>query len=610
MERDGGEVLVVVAELRTARCCPDVENINRSLRQRLGIVADSIVYIRARTIPKTSSGKIVRHQARARWLENRLNVIAQVDAASLPVETADASDPDGVIAGDVRGGGSRAPLETTLRRYGLTGSESLTLGEVGLDSLAVAEFAHDLENHLEARGASGLAAAIDIRWLQRIAISELFELLQQVNGSAPRAKLRFQQAFAALRREHQEIEHEMMRRDAQLGFDASTLPAVEAHSSFTEGGILLTGGTGFFGPFLLRSLLEQCDDEIHVVVRAKDSDHAKKRLREGMASLGGPMDSSLSEAWRLRVIPVCGDLSRPNLGLSDSDWAFLSENIHTVYHNGALVNYLLDYATMRPVNVLGTRDLVRLAMSRRPKIVNHISTTFVFGWSSRDTLFESDNNQDLVLLDFGYSQSKWVSEQIVLNAMRQGLSARVFRPALIAPSVSGGGYNFDIAIRLLAFMLRHGISTTAHNQVSFSPADLVANNIVAISNLPDTVGETFHVTRDTYSTMLDITGILGELTHRRFASHDLAEFVPHVIERCRKEDLLFPLLNFLVRSVDNITAMEFKRYDNRNYRLACAQSPFGKEDPPLEDVVLGIVRFMRRHGLVDERDAPHMLERA
>ena len=108
--------------------------------------------------------------------------------------------------------------------------------------------------------------------------------------------------------------------------------------------------------------------------------------------------------------------------------------------------------------------------------------------------------------------------------------------------------------------------------------------------------------------MMDISGILGELTQRRFTNHDLAEFVPRVIERCRRDDLLFPLLNFLVRSIDGITAMEFKRYDNRNYRLARAQSPFGKEDPPLEDVVAGILRFMRRHGLGEGRDVERVLQ--
>jgi len=116
---------------------------------------------------------------------------------------------------------------------------------------------------------------------------------------------------------------------------------------------------------------------------------------------------------------------------------------------------------MRDANFGGTREVVRLAMSHRPKALNHISTTFVFGWSVKETLLESDTNVDLDLLDFGYSQSKWVSERVVQDAMRRGLAARIFRPALIAPSVGGAGHNSDISIRLLAFMLNNRLGTTA-----------------------------------------------------------------------------------------------------------------------------------------------------
>jgi thioester reductase-like protein len=224
-------------------------------------------------------------------------------------------------------------------------------------------------------------------------------------------------------------------------------------------------------------------------------------------------------------------------------------------------------------------------------------------------LFETDTNADMESLDFGYSQSKWVSEQIVLGAMRGGLDARVFRPALIAPSVAGGGYNFDIAIRLLAFMVDHAISTTARNQVSFTPADVAANNIVAISRLPDTLGQTFHVTRDAYASLLDVSTILGELTETRFVHYPVKDFVSTMIERCQKDDLLFPLVDFFVHSADSITAMEFKRYDSSNYRSARDRSPSGIPDPPLEEVVAGIVRFMNRHGVLRRRGGP-ILDRA
>ena len=147
-------------------------------------------------------------------------------------------------------------------------------------------------------------------------------------------------------------------------------------------------------------------------------------------------------------------------------------------------------------------------------------------------------------------------------------------------------------------MIAHGLSTTARNQVSFSPADLAAENIVAVSRVPESVGGTYHVTRDEYATLSDVTAIIAELTGRSFRYFPLRAFVPEVIQRCGPGDILFPLLDFLVRSVDNISAMEFKRYDNSNYRRFRDASGFGKSDPPLHDVVNGILRFLRRRQLV------------
>ena len=158
----------------------------------------------------------------------------------------------------------------------------------------------------------------------------------------------------------------------------------------------------------------------------------------------------------------------------------------TVFHNGATVNYLFNYDRMRDANVLGTNEVLRLAFEGRPKEFNYVSTTFVFGWAVKSVLYETDFNKNMELLDFGYSQSKWVAEQVVADARSRGLSTRIFRPALVSPSITGGGNNFDIAVRLVAFMVNHGIGVDALNQVSFVPADIVANNIVAISTTPGT----------------------------------------------------------------------------------------------------------------------------
>src|SRR6202041_2853145 len=180
----------------------------------------------------------------------------------------------------------------------------------------------------------------------------------------------------------------------------------------------------------------------------------------------------------------------------------------------------------------------------------------------------------------------------------RGLATRIFRPALVSPSITGGGNNFDIAVRLVAFMVNHGIGVDAMNQVSFVPADITANNIVAISATPGTENQTYHVVRDDYANMMDITVLITKATGRQFEVFSLPDFVPELIRRCGKEDLLFPLLDFLVGSVDTISAMEFKRYDSSSYQAARDASAWGKPDPSLEDTVNGILKFMYRKGII------------
>ena len=51
-------------------------------------------------------------------------------------------------------------------------------------------------------------------------------------------------------------------------------------------------------------------------------------------------------------------------------------------------------------------------------------------------------------------------------------------------------------------------------------------------------------------------------------------------------------------SVDNITAMEFKRYDSSCYQAARDASAGGRPDPSLEDTVNGILKFMYRKGII------------
>jgi thioester reductase-like protein len=524
----------------------------------------------------------MRHKIKHMWLEGQFTVLSEFSREKDAGDSA--CDPH-----------IQSSFDELKARYNLTGTESYNLVEAGLDSLDLVVFMHELKELLKDKGAEMLARQVDIGVIQRVSVAELFQLAEQLESAPEEALSMLRLSLAAFREEQRVAEKQMMSNDRKLIIEPLLPTPLREVPSLNH--VLLTGGTGFIGPFLIKSLLEQTRAKIFVLVRASDEEQGRQRLKGALESMG-PCGARLLQMFEARVIPICGDLGQANLGLAQEDWDFLANEIDTIFHNGATVNYLFNYDRMRDANVIGTNEVLRLAFEGRPKEFNYVSTTFVFGWAVKSVLWETDFNENMDLLDFGYSQTKWVAEQVVADARSKGLSTRIFRPALVSPSVTGGGHNFDIAVRLVAFMVNHGIGVDALNQVSFVPADIVANNIVAISTTPGTENKTYHVVRDDYANMLDITGLITKATGRQFEIFSISDFVPELIRRCRKEDLLFPLLDFLVGSVDNISAMEFKRYDNSCYQTARDASEWGKADPTLEDTVNGILKFMHRKGII------------
>ncbi|HLI75402.1 MAG TPA: thioester reductase domain-containing protein [Acidobacteriaceae bacterium] len=582
INEDAEPALAIVAEVKNPAAIPDARKIATAVRNFLNVEVALICFIAPRAIPRTSSGKIMRGKTKQMWLAGEFTVLSEFsrekDAGPAIAECA-----------------AQSPFDELKLKYNLTGTESYNLVEAGLDSLDLVVFMHEIKELLKDRGAEVLARQVDIGVIQRVSVAELFQLAEQLERAPEDALAALRQSLAAFREEQSAAEKQMMGGDRKLLF-TPPVPAPVPEVPVPHH-VLLTGGTGFIGPFLIKSLLEQTRAKIYVLVRSSDEEQGKQRLRAAMESMGSPAPG-LMQSFEARVIPLCGDLGQKSLGLAQDAWDFLTNQIDTVFHNGATVNYLFNYDRMRDANVLGTNEVLRLAFEGRPKEFNYVSTTFIFGWAVKKVLWETDENADMELLDFGYSQTKWVAEQVVADARRQGLSARIFRPALVSPSVHGGGNNFDIAVRLVAFMVNHGIGVDALNQVSFVPADIVANNIVAISTSAGTANQTYHVTRDDYANMMDITDLITKSTGRCFDIFSLPDFVPELIRRCRKEDLLFPLLDFLVGSVENISSMEFKRYDSSTYQAARDASAWGKPDPSLEDTVNGILKFMHRKGII------------
>jgi thioester reductase-like protein len=395
-------------------------------------------------------------------------------------------------------------------------------------------------------------------------------------------------------------EARQMRADATL--DDSYIPRPNV-SPPSKTRILLTGATGFLGSFLLEALLRLTNDDIVVLVRGQNDEHARTRLRAALAKTGMSAES-VSAAILTRIRILCGDISTPDLGLSDAQWRDLSNSVTSIYHSAAEVDYLNTYRELRAANVTGTKEILRLCCSGQPKELNYISTTFIFGWTVIGKKKESARNAEMDGLDFGYPQSKWVAEQLVYEAEKRGLRTRVFRPALITASESGHYMRGDISSRVVGYMIRHQVSINSENQLSFLPVDICANNIVAISMLNDFRQTTFHLTAKSYYTMETVCNLITELFGYQFNYTDTDGFVVHLNQNCTSDDDLFPLVAFFKNSREKFKSMSHMRYDNAIYETYCDKSTLAKSEPDLEKTVTWLVSFLVSAGLIPA--PPHL----
>jgi len=586
---DGEERLVVVIGLRNPGDPPHPDEVTHSLRAHGYTGPHTIMFVRRQAIKRTTSGKVARSFTRDKWLDGGLRTI------ETHVRDGDATGLDGAHTLDVQ-----SHYEHFLQTYALTGDENTRPSEIGLDSLATAELLVILERAAVQTDAHDLLQTLDIPLLQRLTISEISALVRRFReGSADWASNLYAE-LNEMKREHEENEAAAMRKDALLDLpDAGAVP--RADCAFNH--VLLTGATGFLGPFLLRSLLDQTSAAYTVLMRAADPSAARERLTTALEA-AGLYDLRTAAAFDARVHVICGDVASPRLGLSDRVWLQLTETIDTIVHNAAWVDYLLDYHALQPANVEGTRELLRLACISRRKQFHFVSSTTIFGFTAKRNLLERDSNPEMSGLDFGYAQSKWVSEQLVLKARAQGIDARVYRPAFLTASTAGFGHSTDIVVRLLSFMIKYGVAPNADIQLSFMPVDIAAHNIAAVmTSATEPEEPVFHVTVDEYYNMVDLTTQISKDYGVMFRYVDLEEFSREMKKLCSVADPAFPLVDFVARSHAKVVVMEHKRYRNTAFRLALEHSGVGVPDASLQETVSFIMTYLSARGMLPRSGA-------
>lgn len=275
----------------------------------------------------------------------------------------------------------------------------------------------------------------------------------------------------------------VQRLKSDIVLDEEIRPAPsQSGQSNVFANVLLTGATGFIGAHLLAELMNNTHANIYCLVRAEDKLSLIERI---VSKLKAYRLSDCIDLSRLSVIQ--GDISKPNLGLSIEDHNYLKNTIDTIFHVGAHVHHIYDYQTLYNANVNSVVELLRMSTEGTQKSFHFISTLASQYISPIEYLAKPELDEfSLYLNKNGYLVSKWVSEQLVVEANSRGIQAHIYRPGNVIAGANGvyEPYDNHTLLRLKGMLQMKCAYFDPNESLEMMPVDALANAILSLAKAP------------------------------------------------------------------------------------------------------------------------------
>lgn len=283
------------------------------------------------------------------------------------------------------------------------------------------------------------------------------------------------------------------------------------------GHIILTGATGLLGRYLIRDLM--CRGySLALLVRSGHRVSAAERVDEVMQH----WESATGSLPSPRVLE--GNITQPNLGLSDDDVAWVRKNCSSIIHSAASLKFQPAGDEPWNSNLNGTRYVVEFCESVGIPQLFYISTAYVCG--KVDTVaYETPVSGDAEPRNV-YEASKRQAEQLVLNADLQA-PPTILRPSIIlGDSKTGYTSTFHgpyLPLRLSMSMLAptdesNGIRIApdalrifrmmgleGEERKNLVPVDWVSRGITRVIDSSDLHGQIYHLTTEHPMSVVSLT---------------------------------------------------------------------------------------------------------
>jgi len=366
--------------------------------------------------------------------------------------------------------------------------------------------------------------------------------------------------------------------------------------------VLLTGGTGFLGAYIIAEILKTTNTNLYCLVRSKRGENSKERIERQMKRYQvWAEDDAWLAMWNQRLHVIDGDVTLPRLGMKDVDYERLARDVDAIFHGAAHVNFIYPYEALRATNVLGIHEIIQFAFHARIKPVHHLSTAAIWPMGAQYTYYEKDPIDHVGVLNLGYDEAKWVGEKCLLHAEERGLPVARYRPGEVGgDSVTGRCVTDHFIIACFKGFLQFGAFPDLDIEVDVAPVDYVARAMVYLAFQRNGLGRAFHLTNPSRRRMKD------GLVYLRSLGYQFEE-LPFVDLR----DRLVSTPNFAhnalfayqaaLEDMDNVS-MQLPTYDTRETKRELEGS--GIACPPSDEKLFGTyLRYLQDVGFIPQPDA-------
>jgi len=479
--KEGKEKLIIIHEIseKIANDCnlnELVDKINSCISKYFEISPYHVGFIKEETLPRSDNGKISILKSANLYKEGKLNLInlGEKDNSSKNNEPIEYSTETEKKLGDI--------IDKEFSHKARSNDNLLNLG---MDSLEVLGLTTNIENVFSIN----------------IPISFIYD--------NPTIKKIGDYIDITLSGEDVTI----LEKDKNYLYDEVKLDeSIYAREYETENplmkNVFITGTTGFVGAYLINTLIIETKAKLYCHVRAKNQEDGFRRLKENMKYY-----KLWKDEYKENIIPVMGSLDKPLLGMEEGTYKHLTEIIDTVYHNGALLNFVYPYEKLKDTNVSGTVKTIQFACEGKPKYYNYISSYSVFDNPShfKRAVSEDDPLSSCIGYYLSYSETKWVSENIIHIARERGLRAAIYRPGEITGDNKTGIWKYSDSIsRTIKSIIQTKTYPDIDMKIHMTQVDYIAEAIIYISKQGKSYGKAYNLLNSVHISVKELGRIINE----------------------------------------------------------------------------------------------------